>query len=697
MAAGKEVDALAGGFRARALLLSVLVLGGIGAAVWDHTREHGIEEAEQRHRVRVVTAEPGIDYYAVLERGGFEVEFDSYESWLDKAHAAREDSELEGVALLLEHADAEGIGYLIFESPGTRDFSGLELEPAPTDIEDFGEGGYAALSVGDLAFPHVLSVDDPAAAELVRLPGYGALAAVFGQPSLLARADDERPTVPELQHEHRIERGQQMAERPASFAAALDNAGQEIAASFETGPARAPAVVPPWTTGSAIFDPSGGLLVVSHALEIYSEDATRLDLHPAPRMRFDYLGAKQIDALLAGGELDVASGLAPCESLMGGGVDMAEAPRLEAAVDGSALAVSTKTGTTALWHRQALEGCAWQQVAELDGRMDSSMVIAPARTQPGSEPGSQLLMAQVGAGTQGLATLRVWSGAGLESAEVSATETRRAVEAVDIGDARGAEPSVAGEGELEVSDLLWLPDARLSSLAFVGEHHLALLSSTPLPAAEQTTTHREDHVLHLVDRRAPGSHLRVPTDFFAPGWSLLELALAAAPTDERGPAFVLTATRGLGETKLLWLEVSGSVWAEFVASAPAEFEELGPLDPGGVMRLHALTPEDLQVRELEGKKGEARLGLSVALGSEARGPLVAYTTAEGPSPSELALLELDSQTWAPRRLTEDRLVDTLPRLSADGTRVVFMSMVRSAIDSTPYSVPRVMAVAPAGS
>ena len=669
MAAGKEVDALNRGFRARALMLGLLVLGGLGAAAWSETREQGMGEPESRHQLMVVTQEVGgLEYYGVLERGGFAPEVDSYAGWLELAREARPESEAEGEALLLEYADGLGYGYIVLEQPGSRDLSGLELDPTPAEFEDYATRDYAVLSVGDLAFPHHLSVSESSDDTLVRLPGYGALEAVFAQPSLLARVDEERPTIEELQLEARLRPGQVMAERPASFAADIEEADAEIDAALGADAAAA-TLVPPHTTGSALFDPEGGVLVIHHALEIYSEDAKSLKLHPAEQMHFDYLNPEAVRARLDGGALS----LQPCMSLAGGVIEMERAPRLEAAVDGSALAISTRGGSTWVWHRRPGPGCEWGEIAELEGRMKRSLALAPARAHaPGSDPdAAQIIMAQVGDGAPGLSTLRVWSGRGLV--------------------AEGEAGEGAGSG-LEVADLLWLPEARSSSISFVDGNHLALLSTTPLPAIEQTTTRRAEHVLHLADRRTPGAHLRVPADFFAPGWSLLELVLVAPPRPERvgqaarGPAFVLTAAGGLGETQIIRLEISAVAWFEYEAAALAEHEALGGLELGEPMRLHALSPDQLLVRRLRGEPEQARISPNAAAG------VVAYALARGPEPSEIGWFDTEQGEWVARQLTNNAVVDTLPRLSADADMIVFLSMVRSSISATPYSVPRVMAL-----
>lgn len=655
-----DVEALTRGFRSRLFVLGVVVVAGLAAAVWSETREQGIGEAEDRRRVMVVAASD-TDYYAVLERGGFVVEVDSMADWEAAARAERPDSEAEGVALLVELADARGVGFIVLEAPATLELGELELEPAPADIEGWDQRDYAAISVGDLAFPSRLSVDEAGDDPLLRLPGYGALQALFGQPAVTAREDEARPTVEELQHEDKIERGRWMVERPQTFTTALAYARESIAANLAKDPG-AHTLVGPFVTGTAVPTPEGGALVVHHELEAYSEDARALELHAGSRMRLDYLSPEALARLVAGGEPELEA----CPSLAGGELELERRPRLEVAVDGSALAIGTPAGEVAIWHKLPGPGCEWREVAALPLAPGSAIgVLAPRVEAVGPAEGAgQMLLAEVGHG-DGHGSVRVWIGGGASAA------TGMSERGVD-------------EVSAEAVELLSLPDARFGALTFVDARHLAALARTPLPPEERTTTIQAAHAVHVLDRERPGAHLRVPTDFFAQGRALGELALleshevggAGEAGGEHGPRLVLTTIDGEGRVEPIILTLAAPAWQAFVDGDPSEPSELG---------LVTVTPADLHVEAL------AVAGVSSLVTSSTGA--VAYAVSDAGLPTQLGLV--DARADAPARLlTRNDWVDGLPRFFADGRHLSFVTLVRTSLSPVPYSVPRIVAVDP---
>jgi hypothetical protein len=670
-AAGTDVEVLTRGFRSRLWLLAVLVIAALGAALWSSTREVGIGEPEDRRRLMVVTHGSDINYYEVLEGGGFEVEVDSYADWETGARELLPESEAEGVALLLELADLRGFGFVVFEAPGQLDFGELELEPAVAEIEGFAERDYAVLSVGDLAFPHHLSVDEPGEDPILRMPGYGALQALFEQPAVTAREDEERPTVEELQYEDAIEVARWMHERPSTFAAAIDFARSSMHASLARD-ANARTLVEDFSTGSGVPTPDGGVLVVHHALEIVSEDAQALEMRPGELMRFDWLGPEAVDALLAADDRGARLELEPCTSLAGGSIELEREPRIEAAIDGSTLAISTMPGEATLWTKLEQGGCAWRELAVVPTLAGAPGALAP-RLGAGPD-GRRMLMVQVGVGGDEVPTLRLWLGSEREHAAEAPTGERSL-------DAHDPEADAA---ELVALDLLRLPDAKLSVPVFIDARHLALLSRVQLPPEEQTTTIKADHALHIVDRQHPGAHLRIPAEFFASGRALrqlvaLEPALPHEGSEEelrfaRGPRFAVTVT-GSGDTELIVLSVNSAAWQAFVDAT----DELGE----GVERPFTLTPGDLQVELL----GERHALAALAASSEPG--LLAYAASEGPLPAEIVLERLGGSRIV---LSDNELVDTLPRFGADARYLVYVTMMRSSLSPVPFSIPRIVPI-----
>jgi hypothetical protein len=627
---GSDAEVSSWGFRSRLALLSLLIASALAAALWSGLRDQGIGEPENRRKLLVVT-QPGsdADYHAVLERGGFVIEVESFSNWETDARAQLPESEAQGVALLLEYADLRGFGFVVFEAPAQLDFSGLELEPSLDELEQLDARDYAVLSVGDLAFPHRISMDEVGDHPFVRVPGHAALEAVFAQPAVSAREDDDRPTVPELQYEEAVEPGRRMVERPATFAESIASAHAmtDQALAVDTDVRR---LVGPSVTGSAVPTPEG-VLLVQHSLDVYSDNALTLEQRAGATMHFEWLGDAALARLHERGELTAE----PCLSLAGGSVEMRHGPRIEAAVDGSALSISTGEQLV-VWRKLEQPGCTWVEDAklsnaELGGR---ATVLAP-RTRSAS---SRAILAELGGDDEGNALVRAW---------VTSDED--------------------GSTALE---LLRVPAAELTGLAFIDDVHLVALVRMPLAPEEQTTTHRLDHALHLLDLRHPGAHLRIPAEFFANGRSVRELAVVEpAVENEHGPRLALTLVDHGVDTELVVLTIGAVAWQRFVDGAGAQPEAL----------LFTLTPEELELRGL----GRAPAIAALAVGPDA----IVYALAGGGVPAEIAVRELEDASE--RRLTHNQLIDTLPRFSADGSAVVFVTGVRSQLSDAPFSVPRI--------
>jgi hypothetical protein len=617
-----DAEVLSWGFRSRLALLALLVTGALAAALWSGLRDQGIGEPEDRRKLMVVK-QPGsdADYHAVLERGGFVIEVETWADWEAEARAWLPDSEAHGVALLLEYADSHGFGFVVLEAPAELDFSELELEPSLDEIEQLDAREYAVLSVGDLAFPHRLSVDEVGDDPIVRTPGYGVLEALFQQPAVSAREEDQRPTVAELQYEAAIDPARRMHERPATFVASIASA-QAIIDKALAADTHVRALVEPFTTGSAVPTPEG-VLLVHHELVTFSGNALTLDQRAGETMRFEWLAEDALARLHDGGALDAE----PCTSLAGGSIEMDRQPRIEAAVDGSALAIFTGEELT-IWRKLAQPGCTWVEHARLPSSTFAgrSVVLAPR----------------------------------FAGAPVSV------IAAVDVDEDAQARVSLWSMPELTALELLRVPDATLGGLAFIDDEHVALLARTPLAPEDQTTTRRAEHALHLLDRRRPGAHLRVPAEFFASDRSLRELAVVEpAVPGEHGPRLALTLVENGVDTQLVVLTIGAVAWQRFIE------------DPSAL--LFTLTPEELELQEV---------GRAPAIAALAVGPgAIAYALAQGGVPAEIVV---HAQGGGPeRRLTDNELVDTLPRFTADMRAVVFVTGVRSSLSSAPFSVPRI--------
>ncbi len=643
-----DVEALSRSFRSRVLLLGLLVVGGIAAATWERSRDQGRGAAEHPRRVMVVTAGEGIDYFPLFTRAGFEVEIDSFGDWEAGAREALPESdhaEAGGVPLLLELADERGVAFVVFEQPAKLDFEGLELEPSLDAIEELERRDYMVLSVGDLSFPHRASVDSIDDETVLRVPGYGALEALFGQPRLAAdREELDRPTVIELQLEDSIRRGRVMVERPRGFSRTIDGLVSDSLATLAED--RAELLSEPLQTGTALPTPDGGLLLLRHDLQVYSDDAEtlELDVDPDTLMTFDWLSPEAI----AEGRFDAS---VRCTELAGGEIALAEEPSFESASDGSTIAISTARDGVRLWRSRSepgsAAGCRWTELSELPSLEPSEFGFG--ELAPRLVSGDDLLLARVGeSGSE--ATLRVWTD---------------------------------GDGGT-VEELLSLPDVQFGDLAFLDGQRVALLSRTMLPDdADELARAHVQHALHVVDRRRPGAHLRIPADFIAPGRSLREvLAMPTKPSSWQLHV-LLTAPDRTGSVAVIELRLTAEAAAELDEQLASAGLEVGEADEGPI--LLTLTPEQVVVREVF--EHDDLRGWALA----PRGDALALVVGDPQSiDTEVARLDLASARLD--LLTDNPVRDYLPRFTADGQGIVFASVMRLPISELGFSVPRLARV-----
>jgi hypothetical protein len=625
VAGRSDVDALSRSFRSRILLLALLLVIGIAAAVWTGTRETGIGAPEDRRRIIVVTADSGIDYYDVLELGGFDIYVDELDDWLSTARAAAPESEVEGVALVLEHADRQGFALVVFEQPSALDWGELELEPPLDSIDRLSERDYAAVSVGDFAFPHRLSVDDPGDDPILRLPGYGALQAVFRQELISARETLERPTVAELQFEDAIKRAREMFERPAEFAATIAQAQASVEAELADG-SGARTLLPMLATGTAMPTPDGGILLFHHELVLFSDNARTLELEVPTHMQLSWISPAAVSEGLETGAFERE----PCTSLAGGALVMSEQPRIEAAADGSAVAIESPEGGAVVWRKREGQGCEWDSIAELD-RVEG-IVLAPRL--PGADGPERSLAARV----------------------------------EQIGDASRVLVWTLGEGGLlDLHRVIQQTSHQFTAVAFVDDRHLAV---TAVVDAGQPP---EDRV-YLLDRTRPDLYLSVPLEFFASGRRLRDVVALAPASDARGPDLLVTAQNVEGRLELIRVRVAADAWSELAATQPE------PLAFGVEATMVSLTPTQLETELLT--EAESLLGI------DARPGALIVAAANGPRPAELTLFELE--TGDRRPLTDNWIRDYIPRLAGDGGYVTFVSLMRMSLAPEPFSVPRVL-------
>jgi hypothetical protein len=646
-----DVEALDRSFRSRILLLSLLCVGAIGLAAWSGMRDTGRGLAEDPRRVLVIDtpAAPGPEVYLeLLERAGFMVEVEDLAGWEARALEYMADEDERGLERVVEFADLGGYGFVLLERPAEFDFGELELEPTPDEIESFAEREYAVLSVGDLAFPHRLTVDEPGEDPTLRVPGHGALQAIYGQPRLAIDREAlvERPTVDELRFEDAIRFGRQLVEAPKEFPELIARVvSDETTALAQDG---AKTLVEPLHTGSPLPIAGGGALLLHHELVVYSDDARTLEIDSAATLRIDWLDA---DALARG---DFGRAVL-CSDLLGGEIRLDQTPSFEVSRDGRRLAITDAREGSRVWRKLDQPGCRFALLGELPGLEPGEVHFGELAPEYGPEGENGPVLARLGRTDRGT-RLRLWS--------------------------TSSSDWVLGEQEL-----LELSEVELRMPTFLDAHRIALLSRSAADAEAAVPAEPID-ALHVVDRRRPASHLRIPAEFIGADLRLRDLAWLP-PGDPASPwnlHVLVTTVDPSGSVRVVELALTDEVAAmldERLASPAPAPEADAPPGP----ELQTITPGDLIVRDVLERDDL----VNFAVAPSGRWLALVVGDPRG-TDSELALL--DRTTGAVQTLTTNDLRDYLPRFTDDGRQLLFSSLMQVWISGRTFTVPRVLALEP---
>lgn len=290
--ADATVKALGAARRGGVLLLLGIAGLGIAAAIGTATLEEKVGLAEDPARVMMVLRTQDKAPAKLVSKGGFEVEADTLEVWgvkardffADEKYADEDLGSLSPEQLVMRLADERGVGHVVFEAPGERDFAGIELGDTPEELDD---ARWAAIAVGDLVDLEIEPVRvtvNGAPSEVVQAPGIGTLQALFAQPRLGRERESltHNPDLKELQLQKRLEWGQAMVERVPSLEELATRVQADVAKRLqepgvgvlelprdETSQAGHSGGVVPLADGSA--------LMVSRAVSLRSFDASTLD------------------------------------------------------------------------------------------------------------------------------------------------------------------------------------------------------------------------------------------------------------------------------------------------------------------------------------------------------------------------------------------------------------------------------------
>lgn len=351
-----DLEALNRSSRGKIVALAVLVAAALTAAAWSFLRARGHGNPEEPGKVLVVARGTTVGFSAVLRDGGFEAAEGTLSAWENKARDEVEGLELEGVAAVLRLADEFGYGYVVFEGPQELSFEGIDIAGGLPELPEHVR--FAVVSVGDFAFPHVMTVN-PEPSSVMRDTGIVLLQALFQQERLeRTLPTNEDPSIEDIQLRDRLQEALQRLSRLPEAEKMAEKVTEQILQQLveeERAEPRPQLLGEPLESGNPIPLANGQLLTVSRGFQLVTRDAVRADLAFEDSERF-----------LFGTPGDPPASRRTCESLMGGTVSAHDSGRYGASVDGAALLVKSLSEGLVLWTLDENDpDCAFTRVGEV--------------------------------------------------------------------------------------------------------------------------------------------------------------------------------------------------------------------------------------------------------------------------------------------------------------------------------------------
>lgn len=348
-----DLETLQRSGRGKVVVLGVLIAGALGAAAWTFLRKGGTGNPEEAGKVLVVTRGSHVGSSITLKDVGFETGEGTLAAWVDKAKDDVPDLEVDGVAAVLALADRFGWGFVVFEAPAEVDFSGIDIEGGtPTFSAD---AQWAAVSVGDFAFPHVVTVNPPPS-KVLRDGSMPMIQALFEHEQLAALRKPESLAVDQLQLRDKLEE----ALRKLDQLPEAERLAEKVVADIDKTLIEGELVEPkPVRIGDTLESltarplADGSVLSIGRTLQVISRDGVRADLDLGTREEFR-----------VGAPMAAAADRVTCTGLAGGGVEVGDWRGLVWSVDGSTAVLSTLGRGETLWTLDASKPgtCTWSEV-----------------------------------------------------------------------------------------------------------------------------------------------------------------------------------------------------------------------------------------------------------------------------------------------------------------------------------------------
>ncbi|MBK8720172.1 MAG: hypothetical protein IPN32_36530 [Deltaproteobacteria bacterium] len=360
-----DLETLRRSGRGKFIVLGVLIAGALGAAGYSFLKKGGTGNPEEAGKVLVVTRGTHVGYSVVLERVGFEAAEGSFEAWVNKAKDEVPDLKVDGTEAIMALADRFGWGFVVFEQPGEVDFSKLDLEGGVPSFPEHVR--WAAVSAGDFAFPHHLTVN-PEPSKVLKDGTVSLLQALFEQEQLAALREPDALPVAQLQLRDKLREALRKLDDVPEAERMANKVVDDIREMLTEGERGAmPSLIgEPLESVVAHPLPDNTLLSTSRAFEIVTRDAVRADLDLAPE-----------ESLLAGAVGAEPGQRTPCSALLGGTAHVGDWRGFWWSPDGAALLSGSHEHGDTLWRFDATTpGCSWTALG----------AVAPARAGIEGDP-----------------------------------------------------------------------------------------------------------------------------------------------------------------------------------------------------------------------------------------------------------------------------------------------------------------------
>ena len=362
-----DLEALRRSGSGKILALALVLLAALGAAAWFlFFKPQGIGAAEEADKVLIVRSGDIAGYSAVLSRGGFDAAEGRLEHWVDKARdELPEMPEGTDVQVVLTLADHFGYGFVVFEHPADVDFTGVEFDAEP----DFAEHvRFAAVSIGDFAFPHVVTVN-PEPSKALRRLDISILQALFAQAPLQeALPGNASASVEAIQIRSKLEDAildLQLVDMADALADQVSGDAARVLAD-ERGESKPVRLSSALESGNAMPVPGGGVFVSSRAYDVVTDDGLEADLAPAPTEDLWFASKPGVD------------GRTRCSSIETGQFGATEAPRFTYADDGRALVIDTRSDGPRLWVSNGQGECGYTLKGSVpETRLSEAPIVLP--------------------------------------------------------------------------------------------------------------------------------------------------------------------------------------------------------------------------------------------------------------------------------------------------------------------------------